>query len=56
MCLVRAAVCRCMVAVYSQGAESVRRVIRVSIGDVKGSELASLCGSGAWTILRMSMS
>ena len=35
MCLVRAGVCRCVVAVYSQGAESGGRAIRVeSIGDV----------------------
>jgi len=33
--LVRAGVCRCVVAVYSQGAESGGRAIRVeSIGDV----------------------
>jgi len=57
VCLVRAGVCRCVAAVYIQGAESGSRAIRMeSIGDVKWSELAWLCGGGTWMIPRMSMS
>ena len=50
MRLVRAGVCRCVLAVCYQGAESGSSVIRVeSIGDVQSSELASLCRGGART-------